>query len=273
MPTVRVYKNKRTGKMRLTEKSKRFLALRSGYQKLKRKYGGRKGFMHVVRKTQDITYISSGAENADYTQYPAAGANTMLKLGTPVQTQLAQLTGDQIYDVPFQLTFQLNQVAGYTEFTTLFDQYKINSVKLRWNLGNNVSQIIQPGITGGAGVIPLPYIEYEQDYDSTGVPDPTQFRQNMAVKTKYFNAMRNTIYMGVKPKPNLTVGLSTDVSPTGPVSAVVPRRSPWLNSAFDGIAHLGIRGVIRNMSLTGGAIGSVPITIDTSFSLSFKDVI
>lgn len=260
MPKITVYRNKRTGRMRLTAASKKRVVFKRAYKGYKRRYGGR-GFLNVIRKSQVITYVACDGTNGGITQNPAPSALTMLRLGTP---QANPLLGLDVYDVPFSLQFQLQQVAGAPEFTSLFDQYKINNVLLRWQFGQNVA--IQ-STTSGVNTAPLPYIEYDVDYDSNSPPSASGFRQQMGVKTKYFNATKNMIMMSCRPVPNAEVSDGAAAQP-----AIVPKRSPWINCVNDDIPHLGIRGVIRNLFLIGGGGSMSPITIDTSYAVSFKDV-
>lgn len=262
MPRVyKAYRSKKTGKLRLASRSRGMLIARGIFRKYKKSYGG-KGFLHVIRKSKVLTYVMADGSSTLITQNPAPSAGTMLVLGTPTANPLL---GTDVYDVPFLLQFQLQQIAGAGEFTTLFDQYKINNVLCRWQFGQNVASL---STQSGINTIPMPYLEYDTDYDSTLPPTTSAFRQQMGVKTKYFNATRNMIKMAVRPVPNLEVGLSA----TGAQPAIVPKRSPWINSLNDDISHLGIRGVIRNLYLPTGGAGASPITIDTSYSVSFKDV-
>lgn len=71
------------------------------------------------------------------------------------------------------ITFQLADLPNYTEFTSLFDQYKIGGIKYRWVINRNpdyggavVSNVYNTAVQGQ-----YPRIMWVQDYDNiTGVP-------------------------------------------------------------------------------------------------------
>lgn len=70
------------------------------------------------------------------------------------------------------VTFTLGDVPNHTEFTTLFDQYKIAGIKYRWVLTRNpdysgtvISNVYNTTYQGS-----FPRIMWVHDYDDSGVP-------------------------------------------------------------------------------------------------------
>lgn len=227
----------------------------------RRKIFGPRGGMVVTRKFP-LYYACSSGVLGQFKYSPPSASNVLIEYGAMV---VNPLLGPGIYDLPFVVHAQLDQVAQPADFTALFDQYKINWVKLRIQLGQNVYNTAPA--TGST--IPMPYIEYETDYDSAGPPDVTTFRQNMGIKTKYFNSVSNRLYLTVmSPKPQI----GTDTTGSGPVLGIVPTKRSWVNCVYDDVPHYGIRGVIRNLYAPNVA-GLSPLTIDATMGISLKDVL
>lgn len=231
--------------------AKRYLRLRR-YRKINRK--ARTGFLKVVRKLplismSNIAGTTGGMQTTDPT-------GTCLLIGTPV----AKTGFTSVYDIPFSLKFELNQIVNHGEFVTIADQYKIVSALIKLQSPYNTAQA--PGGTA----TPLPYLEYIQDYDDAGVPNVATFREKMGVKTKYISSSRPMFKMGVRPKVAM-LAYQTGVSN----GYTVPNRNPWINCTDDDVPHYGIKGVLRNVWLPAVVNGS-PFTFDISTKVLFKDI-
>lgn len=208
------------------------------------------GGTFIVRKVQEL--ISSCPNGLSPGQYTIGTSNNSVILGTPV---LAPGTTLNTYDVPFSVKFRLDELTNSTELTNLFDRYKIVSAMVKCNFMNF------PGDTR----IPLPYIDYIQDYDDANLPTVASMREKMGTKSKTFTASRPRITMGVKPRVAQEIfnnGITT--------SYAVPRGSTWVNCAYPSVEHYAIKGVIRNLFLPA-TTGSAPISWDISYGVALKD--
>lgn len=222
------------------------------YKRINRKY--RTGFLKVVRKLPVITMSNiTGVAGAMQTTDPTG---TCLLIGTPV----AKTGYTGVYDIPFSLKFELNQLVNYGEFTTIADQYKIQSALIKLESPYNVAQ------APGGSATPLPYLEYIQDYDDNGVPNTLTFREKMGIKTKFINASKPMFKLGVRPKLSM-LAYQTGVSN----GYTVPNRNPWINCSDDDVPHYGIKGVLRNVWIPAVVNGS-PFTFDISTKVLFKDI-
>lgn len=85
------------------------------------------GYINVNRRLPHISCEALAFAGGIQTTDPTG---TCLTLGTPTQVP-GTTAGMNMYDVPFTLAFNLAQITGSGEFTTLFDYYKINGVKVQ----------------------------------------------------------------------------------------------------------------------------------------------
>lgn len=235
----RRYKARPVRRRKLMKRSRRYRTRKTP------KHGG----TFIVRKVQEL--ISSVPTNIAG-GYSFSVSNNSITLGTPVATPAIGLN---TYDVPFTIKFRLDELTQSGELTGLFDRYKINSAMIKCSFNN------YPGDVR----IPLPYIDYLQDYDDAILPTVSGMREKMGVKSKYFSATRNTVTMGVRPR------VATEVYGNGiNTYYAVPRGSTWINSQYPGVEHYGIKGVIRNIYLPPTQSSS-PMTWDISYGVALKD--
>lgn len=244
MPVYRRRKYARKSKPRLAYKKmqRRRAAARGGH-----------GKAYVVRKCPMIS-LSNIAGTAGGMQVTDP-TGTMLSIATPV----AKSGFTQVYDVPFSLSFRLSQMTNVVDLTAISDRYKINSVKVEVESPYTTAQA-----PGGAAT-PVPYIEYDIDFDDDTVPNVSTFRERMGIKTKYFSSSRPKVAMVCRPRPRNTIA--------GAVAAVaysVPARAPFINSAYDQVPHFGIKGVLRNVWIPAVVNGS-PFTFDATIAATIAD--
>lgn len=222
---------------------------RAAKSSIRRLNSSNQGYLNVNRRLP-IMSISTSQESAGNPQLIDTTGDC-IQLGTPTLVPGAL---SSIYDVPFSMTFQLDQLAGYTEFTTLFDQYKINAVKVFLRSYAN---------TDGALSFPMPWIECWNDHDSNVPPTVALSREVMGVKHKYFNATKNVATMYIKPKPKINVSLQPGILPT---------RTQWIDCSYPTIQHFSIKGIIHNYNLPAVAAGNNRLEFDVVMNASFKDV-
>lgn len=237
------------------------LARRAARMRLRRKLrrGPSSGFLVVKRKCPKQAIQSTataGAPNA-----PASGSGIdMIQLGTPV---LSNGTVGNYYDVPFSFRFRFNQINNPGEFSALFDQYKIKGIKLVLQLNNNTVLNSTTAVPAGYQT----YIEYVPDYDDAVPLTVSAFEEKMGIRTKYFNRAASTCTMSVAPRcANEIEGF-----PAGSTAFSIAKRNTWVNMAYTGVPHYGIKGVIRRMYLPAGA-SVTSINVDSTMTFHVKDI-
>lgn len=229
----------------------KFMKRKQGVSVFKRLSSSNAGYININRRLDLISVAATPEQGAPLVR-PAA--QTCMQLGIAIPT-VGGLSST--YDVPFSLTFRLDQLRNYTEFTNLFDQYKINAVKIVIRSFANIDNALG---------FPMPYIEYWTDPDSNVPPTVDQSREVMGVRTKYFNATTNSCTMYIKPKVAISVvdagGLAGGKSGRG-----------WLDSAQPDVLHYSIKGIIHNFSLPAVTAGNNNLLWDITQNVSFKEVI
>lgn len=180
----------------------------------------------------------------------SSGNTTVLDLGTP---QAAAGGAGNFYDVPFAITFYLNQLDTSSDITNIADKYRIISAMVKL-CGHNI------GSTGFS----MPWVEYVADHDDNSVPSLSQLTQKMGVRNVGFN-QQGQLTMRCKPLPAPSVynGVST--------AYAVPRRSMFINSSYDGVPHYSLKGILRNVYLNGSG-AATNFTVDIQLTVHAKDL-
>lgn len=212
------------------------------------------GFLKLVRKLPIITSSNTlGVVGGITTNDPTSSC---LTTGTPV----AKVGYNQIYDIPFVMSFQFDQMVNSGELIAIGDQYKIVSNLIKLECPATTSQM------PGGNATPTPYLEYIQDYDDNVLPNVYTFREKMGIKTKFFSSTRPMIRFGVRPRAAQSF-YRTAVS-TG---YAVPGKPQYFNMSYADIPHYGIKGILRNVWLPAVA-NSSPFTFDISTKVYIKDI-
>lgn len=159
-------------------------------------------------------------------------------------------------------TFQIKQVARYTALVSMFRQYRIDSIKLRFTL-NNVE------LTDNA-ILPKMYIKYNYDPDLVlGVMSEDYFlrQQNVICKQFHHNTINGST-LTYTLKPAVLVGTqlfnTTSFVPT-PVYNRFVDFDP--SGTLDEINHYGLQYVVVNLP------SGVNINLDCEFQYTCRDVI
>lgn len=158
------------------------------------------------------------------------------------------------YQNQFLARHSLTQVTQATDFTNLYDRYKIVGVKATF-----LYQSSDAAITGG-GV--LPTIMYCADFDNTTPLSYPQIRAKQYVKERILTANK-PFSIFYKPK-NLML-----VDNLGVATAAAIQNKDWLDCEASSINHLGLQFSINNMYATT-AVNS-QLEIKFTYYLAFKD--
>lgn len=162
------------------------------------------------------------------------------------------------YQNGFCCNFAINKVVDSSDFTALFDRYKIVGIKAKFMYQINNAD------AGGQSV--LPTIMYYPDYDDNAAPTYGQMRVKQGVKSKVLEANKPfSIFF----KPKRLVSVSDGA---GNSNSMITN-SGWLNSQFAGVNHLGLKFYINN--LYGGAPATTTVNaqleVQFTYYLAFKD--
>lgn len=155
----------------------------------------------------------------------------------------AFIVSSTVTNIPFVNSFSLADVPNATEFTTLYDQYKITGVQFKlYPRFNSVDQ----NLSGGRVWTVL-------DYDDSNLPGSiNELCQYQNVKCTNVSQIHSRF---LKPKFNLTTG-----------SANVPQSKFWIDVASTSVPYRGIKGILEPTST------SVAYDCKLTYYLAMKNV-
>lgn len=214
---------------------------------IKRKVGFRANTHFFKRLGQDIALINQpGVPGGAVFWYP----NPTIATPTVLHDDLpnTEQTGVGIQ-------FQLDQAIDYTDFTALFDRYKIVGVKLKVMYQCNSAMSAYPGA--------LPIMTYAFDCDDNTSPaNKNAVATKLYAKTRVLNANRPfTIFF----KPRIT----KQVYHGGITSGYTSEKSTWIDCSNPDVAHYGMKIWINNW-LTDTDVAN-KLTITPTYYISLKD--
>lgn len=206
---------------------------------------GRRGAVNDERRNFTLAVYNSALGTV---AWEGTNTNSMLSLGAPV---VASGIG---YHVPFSMQFSLDQVINYTDFTAMFDKYRIAAVKVTFRYNHNVSTV--------SGVTSLPSVYAYVDNDDSTVPTQPVVRENMLTREKRFTSSRPSVSWYFRPRP---------VMEAFPLSYVVPRRAPFLDAASISTPHYGLKGYFANALLPAEQRTTV-FNVDVTYYIALRHI-
>lgn len=148
-------------------------------------------------------------------------------------------------------TFTLGQLPSASEFTALFDAYKISAIKLTFRprydnfAGNDTTDTALPGITNNNGTM----MHIIRDPRSTVAPSGTY---TSATLNQFLENGGGRSYMGTKPINIYFKPMNDTAIATGATAAVRSRvSSRWLNTANTDVVHYGVHVFAQDVNFTG----------------------
>lgn len=166
----------------------------------------------------------------------------------------------------YSYSFTANSVANVTDFTNLFDQYKIKGVKLEFRLMTNPDSTVQPSNQSASYppyLYPTLWTVIDKDDDGTITLD--QMRQHQGCKRSVLRP--NQIVSRYVPYPT-TLGMAYKSSIS---TAYINNKSTWVDCADISTPHYGIKTVIDTEGLANA--GNYTVRLDMKFYLAFKGVL
>jgi hypothetical protein len=190
----------------------------------------RSSMMRRRRDKPDVPRAFGGSGNS-VTQY--GGKRQLFKI---VRPGLVRSLGKAASDQGYALTFSLDDAVSYSDFTTLFDEYRITRADITfwW----------QPGTSS----VQFPHMCTAIDYDGATAPGAyTDLFQYSSTHIAMFNTANTIHNVSVK---NPGVSLSTFSGNAAPV------RSPWIDCSNVSQVHYGLLLFVGeyNSTTASGAI-------------------
>lgn len=160
------------------------------------------------------------------------------------------IAGSTLSDVSGGFIAQLNQVPNYTEFTNLYDMYRINGV--RWRLSPRANSA---EIGTNQGMIKL---FTAIDYDDIVTPSLTDMLQYESLKVTRSDK-EHVRYV----KPRVSQAVYQTAVGTGYSSA-----RGWIDCANTTVAHYGLKWLLQQLPA-----GNQSFDVQVTYYLSFKNVV
>lgn len=171
---------------------------------------------------------------------------------------LGSLFNDTVTDtkgVPFVHIFKLSQMPNYSEFTSLFDKYKICKIVYTLMFQQNTAPM------NGNSVLPLIHICSDDD-DATVPSSLTELQQRANCKRR---VLGNTVMIKYTFRPKIAAAIYNTALSTG-----YAIKSGYINTDYPDVPHYGIKGMINNLWLTTN--NNVAFTIEPVYYLALKEV-
>lgn len=165
-------------------------------------------------------------------------------------------------DNSYQTVFSLNGVPNYSEFTALFDHYKMISFNMTYAFtAGNVDNI------NDVTVFNFPRVLWKPDIDDTGSVSFLQMEQSGRVRSLQLgNRSRTTFSFSVPPYIKVPMqGINTTTAQLTS-DAMMPRRAGWLDCANPGIQH----GCVK-MQLKGTPLKDYVFETYSVYIMAFRD--
>jgi len=216
---------------------------------------------HTFKRHQASFYIVNAGSGVFTTVNVADTAfqPSLVLLGTPV--------GDGVlntYALGMTMSFQLSQVIKFSEFTSLFDMYRILGVEIK--VTNQMDSVGQSAT--GAGTIPgtIPQLHAVDDWDDAAIlPTLEDAQEYESCKDfKLYNA--KTVRFYVKPRSMM---LTYKTSGTTIAYSNAPPDT-WHDCSNSDIDHYAKKFYISG--LAGANTGCNAIRFDIIYNLQFKNV-
>lgn len=194
----------------------------------------------------------------------SAGA-TFTFSGSTITLGVPATAGVHYYSL--SLSFDLANVAAYTEFTALFDYYKINGVAFRiFPMFNSVETYQGASSPGGLGCVLHSVIDLDDSNvipaSETGVNQMREHRNYKAHNMAYIKKGMWTRYL--RPKANLGIWDGSTIVNGGGVL-----RSNFIDCARATIPHYGLK-MIYELSTSAAVAQNLIFKVESKFYLTFK---
>lgn len=161
------------------------------------------------------------------------------------------------YDFGLGMSFKLQDIGSFNNFTRIYDEYKINSIQVK------VTYLTQNADIQGLGL--LPTMNYIADQDNAAAPVTLQDVQGKAgVRTLRVSNTRNVMSLNIKPYT-----LTSVATPTASFPAKV-QRAAWMNTANTDIVHYAGKLWFQNVYLPVTSTTNTALQFEYKYNVSFK---
>lgn len=241
-------KRTRTRKARKAKASRIPRTMRSGYT------GTNKTYNYLFRPgSQFLSNYGVAAANAVQVSPttltgPLQLTNTFIKAATSLIPNYS--------DVGIALPFSMLDIGNYTVFSSIYDQYKLNWVKVKITYLSNAASINGVGIT--------PEISYAVDNDSIVIPNTVNNVRGKQGSVSFSIGNNSTTSRTITIKPKLAVPVNSGAT------KVNVQTNGWVDCQTQASQYYGLIMWINNMYLPAPGSQNTAIQFDYTYSVSFR---
>lgn len=239
-----------------------------------RKYVGRRKGLVPRSLTYNVHYFKrtlNGTTDvfncvADGTRVVRDGVNSYFQFNCNSSSQGTKQYGGLAYQ------FSLESIPDVSEFTSLFDAYRINKVVVRITPNASFTEGSAPGVTGTNFSSFSPLVHWVIDHDDISIGPYNEsgidiLRQHASYKWRRLIAGR-PINIVIKPR----TATSTNQSDNTGLMLNLKKMGAWLDCAQTNVKHYGLKMLFSGIQPVGGINYVVPFDIQTTYYMSFKGV-
>lgn len=161
---------------------------------------------------------------------------------------LTAVTADSMannYQFGASYLFKLSSVVDSSDFTNLYDKYKILGVKVRIMWQCNQASV--------SGTSVLPVISYSVDHDDNTVPSSLYAITTKATSKVKVLGQNNYVDIYIRPR------VAGQLYNTALLSGYSTVKAPWINSTYNDVPHYGLKFWINNMYMATGINNQIEI--------------
>lgn len=163
-------------------------------------------------------------------------------------------------DKGYAFSFLLSALPNHTEFTNLYDQYKIECVEVIWEL----IPTVEIG-TAAVATMACPVILAWQDYDDASTPVTlNEVNQISKMERLQLSVARPAVSRSVLPWVQ-------SGSPGAPANLGLSLRAPFIDCSQDGVQHYGIKFWIKNFTTTTVSLNGLGLNLSFRYHLSMRN--
>lgn len=229
-----------------------------------KRMGKRRAFKKMVRKAIPNTYRFKRQAATSFVtwKYDATNGIVVNTLGQfakgAVTSSTLTTSGGLVgyYDVGLSQWFQLSDLPSYSDFTSLYDRYRITGVKLKITYLSNQAAVNSLSV--------LPVLNYAIDYDDNSVPSSeSTMQEKQDVKTKVLLANKPISIYIKNPKVQAAV-----LNNAGTFDAAMVTNG-FVNCTYPTTKHNGLKMWISSIYSNAGS--QCALRIVPTYYLALKD--
>lgn len=174
-------------------------------------------------------------------------------------------------DLSFGIDFQIQQIEAIGSYLNVFDQYRLNWVKVEVeNLYSSASTGI-PAAGGTAAAKPFSELYMAQDFDSVAPPTTLQAITGIdGVRMVKMTDVKNKASMVIKPKPTMVIETNPGSGGLQNLALAIGKTSQWQNSVNPAVTYYGLKMWFTNWMNTQSSTLVSALRFTFTYNVSFK---